>query len=72
MIKKERVGSRYVRTYEKQPLTPYTRVLAQPSISLGDKEELERVHETLNPLHLLKKIATLKKKIYELTKVARK
>lgn len=72
MVKKERVGSKYVRLYEKQPLTPYARVLAQAGVSDNDKDKLEQIHEPLNPLHLLQKIATLKKKIYELTKVARK
>ena len=71
MVSKERVGAKYVRTYEPNPLTPYSRVMAHPRISNQDKEKLHTMHETLNPLLLLKKIATLKKKIYELTKVTR-
>jgi len=46
-------------------------VLARGDIAEEAKEKLKREHETLNPLSLLKKIATLKKKIYELTKTAR-
>ena len=71
MVKKERVGSKYVRTYERQPLTPYARVMAHVGVTGTDKEKLRAIHETLNPLLLLQKIATLKKKIYELTKVTR-
>lgn len=71
MVSKERVGAKYVRTYEKRPLTPYARVMAHTDVSDTDKEKLCTVHETLNPLLLLKKIATLTKKIYELTKASR-
>jgi hypothetical protein len=71
MVSKERVGAKYVRTYEPHPQTPYARVMAHARVSAIDKEKLHAVHETLNPLLLLKKIATLKKKIYELTKVTR-
>ena len=71
MVSKERVGAKYVRTYESHPETPYARVMAHPRIFDQNKETLHAMHETLNPLLLLKKIATLKKKIYELTKMAR-
>ena len=68
MISKERVGAKYVRKYEKSPLTPYARAMEHTSVSCSNKEKLHAQHELLNPLLLLKKIATLKKKIYELTK----
>jgi hypothetical protein len=71
MVSKERVGAKYVRKYEQYPLTPYARVMVHDGVSTSDKEKLERLHETLNPLLLLKKIATLKKKIYTLTKETR-
>lgn len=71
MTSKERIGAKYKRTYEKRALTPYARVMAREDISEETKEKLRTEHETLNPLLLLKKIGTLKKKIYEITKVAR-
>jgi hypothetical protein len=71
MISKERIGAKYKRTYEKRAMTPYERVLARSEITEEAKEKLRAEHETLNPLLLLKKIDTLKKKIYELTKAAR-
>lgn len=72
MVSKERVGSKYVQTYESFPQTPYARVLAHAGVSDTDKEKLRIIHDELNPLILLQKIATLKKKIYEITKVTRK
>jgi hypothetical protein len=71
MISKERVGAKHKRTYEKRAMTPYQRVLAREDISEEIKEKLRKEHETLNPLNLLREIATLKKKVYELTKSAR-
>lgn len=71
MTSKERVGAKYKRTYEKSAMTPYERVLAREDVAEDVKEKLQKEHEMLNPLSLLEKIATLKKKIYELTKLAR-
>ncbi len=71
MTSKEKVGSKYRRHYEKRAMTPYERVLARSEISDEVKMKLRENHENLNPLMLLKKIDTLKKKIYELTKTAR-
>jgi hypothetical protein len=71
MTSKERDGAKYKRTYEKRATTPYQRVMAREDISEEIKETLQKGHETLNPLNLLREIATLKKKIYEITKVAR-
>ncbi|MFT5037302.1 MAG: hypothetical protein ACI9VM_000881 [Candidatus Azotimanducaceae bacterium] len=45
--------------------------MAHTHISADAKKGLRARHEILNPLLLLQKIATLKKKIYELTKVTR-
>lgn len=71
MTFKERIGSKYKRTYEKRAMTPYERVLARGDVAEDVKSKLREEHETLNPLSLLRKIATLKKKIYELTKAMR-
>jgi hypothetical protein len=71
MMSKKRVGAKYVRTYEKRAMTPYARVMARDDVSESDKAKLRTVHESLSPLSILEKIATLKKKIYEATKAAR-
>lgn len=71
MIAKERSGARYKRTYEKRALSPYERVMARDDISFERKEPLQKEHGMLNPLILLQRIATLRKKIYELTKASR-
>lgn len=51
-VSKERVGSKYVRKYEKVAKTPYRRVLEHPAIEEAVKEKLRKQHETLNPLIL--------------------
>ena len=51
-ISKERVGSKYVRKYEKVAKTPYLRVLEHPAIDESVKEKLRSEHATLNPLLL--------------------
>ncbi len=58
-VKRERVGSKYVRIYD-TPQTPYARALAHKKISKLQKEKLRTQHATLNPVTLLKEIATLK------------
>lgn len=71
MISKERVGAKYVRTYEKRAMTPYERVMTRADVAEEIKARLRVEHESLDPLLLLKKIATLKKQIYELAKASR-
>jgi hypothetical protein len=71
MIAKERVGATYIRTYEKHAMTPYERVQARADIHPDLKVALRQTHDTLNPLLLVQKIATLKKKIYQQQKVTR-
>lgn len=51
-LSKERVGSKYVRKYEKVAKTPYQRVLEHPAIDDMVKAKLMREHATLNPLIL--------------------
>lgn len=51
-LSKERVGSKYVRKYEKVAKTPYLRVLEHPAVDECIKEKLRREHATLNPLIL--------------------
>lgn len=71
MIKKERVGARYRRAYEKTAKTPYQRVLEHPAVSEEIKKRLRIEHEALNPLILKRKIDALRKKIYDVQKAAR-
>jgi len=71
MVSKERIGAKYKRTYEKRAMSPYGRVMARVDVTDDAKEKLRNAHDALNPLLLLKKIATLKKTIYELAKKSR-
>lgn len=63
---KTRVGAKYVRVYEKHPLTPYARMLAHPDVSEANKESLQIIHATLNPLVLKEKIDRLLNEIYKI------
>jgi transposase InsO family protein len=66
-IKRERVGARYVRRYEKAK-TPYARTLAHPLIAEVKKRELRAIHATLNPVTLLQEIAKLKSVLAKINK----
>jgi hypothetical protein len=63
LIKKEKVGSRYVRKHDKAK-TPYQRVLADKRIKVEVKAELAKLYETLNPLLLKREIDMLIKRIW--------
>jgi hypothetical protein len=67
-LKKERIGAKYKRTYEKKAKTPYQRVLERDDILDEVKEKLRREHEKLNPLNLKNRIDTLRE---EITKIRR-
>ncbi|MFH1838709.1 MAG: hypothetical protein ABII13_05875 [Patescibacteria group bacterium] len=58
-VKKERVGAKYVRIYEKKAKTPYTRVMERDDITEEIKQHLRDIHGTLNPLVLKRRIDTL-------------
>ncbi len=58
-VSRERVGSKYVRKYEKIAKTPYRRVLEHPAIDEAVKEKLQREHATLNPLLLKREMDRL-------------
>lgn len=66
-VKRERVGARYVRVYD-TPQTPYARARAHQKISKLHKEKLRVVHAALNPVTLLKEIATLKKALFDVNR----
>ena len=61
-VSKERVGSKYVRKYEKVAKTPYQRVLEHPAIDERVKEKLRKEHATLNPL-VLKREMDMRKEV---------
>ena len=58
-LAKERVGSKYIRTYEKVAKIPYQRMLEHKAVPREVQERLREEHESLNPLVLKKKIDTL-------------
>ena len=66
-IRRERVGAKYVRVYD-APQTPHARALAHPKVSKQAKQKLLDEHATLNPVTLLKEIATLKAALAKITK----
>lgn len=61
MIKKERIGARWCRTYEKVANTPYQRTLDHTEIPPAVKQKLRTLHESLDPLSLQRELATLKR-----------
>jgi len=58
-VSRERVGSKYVRTYEPTAKTPYARVMERNDISDEIKRHLKKQHDALNPLVLKQRIDTL-------------
>lgn len=65
---KEKVQSRYRRTYENVPKTPYQRILEHPAVKEEVKERLRREHVTLNPLVLKREIERRLKVVYDTQK----
>jgi hypothetical protein len=60
MTGKVREGAKWKRTFEKEALTPYERVMRSEYVSTADKEKVGAIHMTLNPLALRRELATLK------------
>ena len=71
IVSKEKVGSRYVRKFEKKAKTPYQRMLEHKAVTVEVKAKLQKEHATLNPLILKRQIDTLIKKIFNIQKRAR-
>lgn len=69
-VKRERVGAKYVRVYDK-PQTPYARALAHKKILKLQKEKLRVQHATLNPVTLLKEIAILKEALFNVNRATK-
>jgi hypothetical protein len=60
MVSKERIGSKWRRTFEKVSKTPYQRVLAHKDISQKVKNKLCVEHKNLNPLQMKLELDTVK------------
>ena len=56
LLKKEKQGSKYIKTYEKKAKTPYQRIIEHPAVSTEQKEKLKQLHDKLNPLILKKEM----------------
>lgn len=55
-VSKQRLSSRYKRTYEKVPKTPYQRILEHKGVSEEVKKYLKEEHSKLNPQVMKKEI----------------
>lgn len=67
-LTKEKVKSKYRRTYEKNPHTPYQRILEHAEVAEDVKETLRQEHEQLNPLVLKREIDKRLKALYDIQK----
>ena len=67
-LSKEKLQSKYRRTYEKTPQTPYQRILEHSAIKEDVKEKLRREHVKLNPLILKREIEKRLQALYEIQK----
>ena len=65
---KERLNSRYKRTYEKVAKTPYQRILEHKDTLEEVKAKLKAEHEKLNPLILKQEIDRRLRKLYDTQK----
>lgn len=63
LIEKKKVGSKYVKRYEK-PRTPYARLLESSEISASEKEKLRAIRAGLDPVKLGQRIQQKLKRIY--------
>lgn len=68
MTGKEKLSSRYKRTYEKVAKTPYQRILEHSEVLLEVKIKLTAEHEKLNPLLLKQEIDRRLRKLYDTQK----
>lgn len=66
---KERLNSKYKRTYEKVAKTPYRRILEHRETSEEVKTKLQTEHEQLNPLILKQEIDRRLRKLYDTQKL---
>lgn len=67
-LEKEKIQSKYRRTYEKRPKTPYQRILEHPVVEESVKEKLRQEHALLNPLTMKREIEKRLKTVYDIQK----
>lgn len=60
MVSKVRIGAKWKRTFEKEALTPYERVMRSTHVSQEHKEKVRAQHAALNPLVLKRELDRLK------------
>ena len=58
LVEKTRIGSRYIKKYD-TPKTPAMRLLGDPNVNKGVKEEIQRVQKSINPVALALKVSNL-------------
>jgi len=58
LLEKKRIGAKIKKIYE-PPLTPYRRVLADPSVSIENKEKLTELFNSLDPILINKSLVKL-------------
>lgn len=66
LLQREKKNGKTKRTYEKQPQTPYQRLLASPKIPEATKARLRAEHAQLDPFALKKSIEVKLKKFFTL------
>jgi len=64
LLKREKKDGKTKRIYEKQPQTPYQRLLASTDIPEASKEKLRAQHAELDPFALKKSIEIKLKKFF--------
>ena len=64
LLKREKQDGKTKRVYEKQPQTPYQRLLASPDIPEATKAKLRAEHTQLDPFALKKTIEIKLKKFF--------
>lgn len=67
-LQKERIGSKYRRTFEPKAKTPYQRLMEHSGISTEIKNQLRQEHESLNPLLLKEQLDTMRERVYRYQK----
>lgn len=71
LIKKERVGSKIIKKYDK-PQTPYQRLMKSDKISDEEKAQLQKKYESLNPVYLAKKLAEKRTAFFKMAQEKRR
>ncbi len=69
---KERIKSKMRRIYEKEPKTPYRRIMESEHVPDDTKRELEALHKSLNPLVLKEAVEKKKHEVFKLLRKLRR